>query len=58
MLIFSEQSSAQKKGRAKPTDSSRKKMDSQGIVNLLVLVLGTECHSGMLLSLTVYISLN
>lgn len=56
MLIFSEQSSAQKKGRAKPTDSSRKKMDSQGIVNLLVL--GTECHSGMLLSLTVYISLN
>lgn len=58
MLIYSEQSSAQKKGRAKPiyTDSSRKKMDSQGIVNLLVL--GTECHSGMLLSLNIYISLN
>lgn len=52
MLIYSEQSSAQKKGRAKPTDSSRKKMDSQGIVNLL------ECHSGMLLSLNIYISLN
>lgn len=56
MLIYSEQSSAQKKGWAKPTDSSRKKMDSQGIVNLLVL--GTECHSGMLLSLNIYISLN
>lgn len=31
-------------------------MNSQGIVNLLVL--GTECHSGMLLSLNIYISLN